>query len=302
MKKGYKRNKLQQLKLFCAIIEEGTILKAAEKMNTVQPNVSLQIKDLEKSLQVNLFIREKQRLIPTPQALRFYKMCKKSIEEMDFILSNAMDVIKEDYDNVIKLAGHAYMLSHILPPYFKNMIEVNPKVKFELYNINYIEGIDMLEAGTIDLAVYPANKEYLSSNLEIVNFHKCQFGIVVAKNHPLALMDESKITWNIISEYDFIHLGKGITAQGFLDIMKENNLNTKFTLHNGTWEICMGAIKQGVSIGGIDVQYAKWHTDIIVKHCPNLMPEYSFQIIKNKKNIISKSSEKLIDIMKLSAL
>ena len=44
MKIGYKKNKLQQLKLFCAIIEEGTILKAAEKMaDTILGNKPLEV-------------------------------------------------------------------------------------------------------------------------------------------------------------------------------------------------------------------------------------------------------------------
>ena len=297
MKMGYKRNKLQQLKLFCAIVEEGTIIKAAEKMNTAQPNVSLQIKSLEKSLKVELFKREKQRLTPTPQAMRYYKMCKKSIEEMDFLLGNAMDVIKEDYDNLIKISAHSYMLSHILPPYFKEMIEVNPKVKFELYNSNYTEAMDMLEAGIVDFAVLPADLKSLPKNIEAINFHKCKFGIVLSKHHPIAAMKDEDITWNIISKYDFVNLGKGITAQGFRNAMKENQLNSRFVLHNGTWEICSGIANEGIAITGTDEGYLKsfkGHSDLIVKKCPTLLPEYAFYILQNTKSISSNSSKELI--------
>ena len=203
--KGYKKNKLQQLRGFCAVIEEGTVQKASEKMNTAQSNVSIQISSLEQDLKVNLFLREKQRLLPTPEAFRLYKIAKKSIEEIDFIFANAGAAIKHDHDNKIILAGHFYMLSHILPPYFKKMVEKNPKVQFELFNSNYQEAMDMLENGMIDFAIVPAIKEKLPKNIEMQEFYKCKFGIGMAKDHPLAKVPEEEITWDVIKKYDYIN-------------------------------------------------------------------------------------------------
>ena len=297
MSQGYKKNKIQQIRGFCTVIEEGSILQASKKMNTAQSNVSLQVSSLEKTLGIILFKRENQRLIPTPEALRFYKVCKKTLDEVDFLFENASKNIQQDYDNMVKLAGHSYMLSHILPPYFKQLIAVNPKVQFELYNCSYQEGMDMLESGIIDFAVFPAKKEDLPEHIEIREFFKCQFGLAIPKDHPLINVPDNEITWNMIAKYDFVNLGKGITAQGFKNIMKDNSIDSRFTMHNGTWEICMGMIKEGLSIGGIDVKYSEWHNDIVIKSCPKLMPEYKFHTLRNKTVSTSKSSAELLDVI-----
>lgn len=300
MKEGYKKNKLQQLKLFCAVIEEGTILKAANKMGTAQPNVSLQIASLERSLKVCLFKREKQRLTPTKEALRFYKMCKKSIEEMDFLFNHAMQAIKEDYDNIIKISAHSYMLSHILPPYFKKMIEQNPKVKFELNNSSYTEAMDSVQNGLIDFAILPAKKEDLPKNIEMREFYKCKSAIIISKHHPLAEIDSKEINWNMLAKYDFLTLGKGITAQGLDKVIQNNAINSRFTLNNGTWEICAGIVNEGMTISGSDSKYLesfKGHADLIIKNCPWLLPEYEFFILKNTKTLISKSSADFISLL-----
>lgn len=297
MSQGYKKNKIQQIRGFCTVIEEGSILQASKKMNTAQSNVSLQVSSLEKTLGITLFKRENQRLIPTPEALRFYKVCKKTLREVDFLFENASKNIKQDYDNVIKLAAHSYMLSHILPPHFKKLIEVNPKVKFELHNSSYQESIDMLESGIIDFAVFPAKKEELPKNIEMTEFYKCQFGIVLIEEHPLAKMQEKDITWNLLSEYDLITLGKSVTAQNGSSIIKTYGINSRFCIENGTWETCMGVIREGLSVGGVDKKYSEWYKDLIVKSCPHLIPDYKFHVLQKKTATISIGSQTLLEIM-----
>ena len=297
MRNTYKKNKLQKLRSFCAVIEEGGALKAEKKLNLAQPNISLQVSSLEKDLNITLFKREKQRLIPTPEALRLYKICKKSVEEIDFIFEDAGASIKHDYDDKIRIAAHTYMLSHILPPYFKKIIEKRNNFNFELYNTGYEETIDLLNSGTIDFAVFPTKKEDLPKNIEAIEFYKCEFGIILHKNHPFAKVDDKDITWNLISQYDYISLGKKVTAQNLKSTLEINGIDSKFKLYNGTWEICLGLIKEELTISGADVEYAKGHKDIITKKCNHLMPDYKFYILTNKSCKISKASKDLLKIL-----
>ena len=60
----YKKNKTQLLRGFCAVMEEGGVVKASKKLNISQLSVSLQISSLERDLDFQLFIRENQKLIP----------------------------------------------------------------------------------------------------------------------------------------------------------------------------------------------------------------------------------------------
>jgi DNA-binding transcriptional LysR family regulator len=289
MKIAYKKNKLLQLRGFCAVIEEGSVLKASKKMNTAQSNVSLQIASLERDLKVNLFKREKQRLIATPEALRLYRVAKKSIEDIDMIFDSTMQAISTDYDNTIKLAGHSYMLSHVLPPYYKKMIEVNPDVKFDIWNSGIEEAMDMLNNGIVDIAIYPASNDFKMKNIEIRDFYKCEFGVVMSKNHPLNSINEKEITWDILSKHDYITIGKGITTQGLKSNIETHGIKSRFNLRNGTWEICIGIIKEGLTISGADTGYFKWHDDVAYKTCQSLAPEYQFHILVNNKANISKA-------------
>lgn len=63
---------LRQIEAFKAVIENGTVSRAAEVLNITQSGMSKLIAHLELDTGLELFERAKGRLIPTEQALRLY--------------------------------------------------------------------------------------------------------------------------------------------------------------------------------------------------------------------------------------
>jgi DNA-binding transcriptional LysR family regulator len=57
---------LSDLQIFRAVAEEGGIIRAARKLHRVQSNVTTRIKQLEASIGVQLFYRDRQRLVLSP--------------------------------------------------------------------------------------------------------------------------------------------------------------------------------------------------------------------------------------------
>jgi len=54
------------LEIFRAVVSEGGITRAAERLHRVQSNVTTRIRQLEESVGVPLFIRDRKRLLLTP--------------------------------------------------------------------------------------------------------------------------------------------------------------------------------------------------------------------------------------------
>jgi DNA-binding transcriptional LysR family regulator len=72
--------KLSQLRIFCAVIEQGTIAAAAEILYCVPSNITMRIHELEHQLGVALFSREKNRLMVTPEGRLLYRKAKNMLE------------------------------------------------------------------------------------------------------------------------------------------------------------------------------------------------------------------------------
>src|SRR5690349_23895037 len=64
---------LHQLRIFCSVVEYGGYTRAAETLYMTQPAVSLQVRALERSLQVKLFEHVNQRLAVTEAGHALYQ-------------------------------------------------------------------------------------------------------------------------------------------------------------------------------------------------------------------------------------
>jgi DNA-binding transcriptional LysR family regulator len=90
-----RRLNLRQIEAFKAVIEHGTVSRAAEVLGISQPAMSKLIAHLEEDTGLSLFERAKGRLAPTPRGMRLY-------EEIDRIyagimqIENAVDAIRRD--------------------------------------------------------------------------------------------------------------------------------------------------------------------------------------------------------------
>ena len=63
---------LRQLEQFVAVYEEGSFSRAARRENCTQPGLSVQIRNLEEQLGVELFTRTARGVDPTVAGKRFY--------------------------------------------------------------------------------------------------------------------------------------------------------------------------------------------------------------------------------------
>lgn len=80
---------LRQMAIVRAVLREGTVSAAAQALSMSQPAASEMLRSAEVRCRIPLFLRDRGRLIPTPQALRLR-------DEIDAILSQA-----EQLDRVI---------------------------------------------------------------------------------------------------------------------------------------------------------------------------------------------------------
>lgn len=83
---------LNALRLFVAVVQDGSLSRASEKLNVPIATISRQIAELEKSLNIQLFDRFKSGVKPTIAGQRLYEQVYLSIDN----LVNAAQVLNEE--------------------------------------------------------------------------------------------------------------------------------------------------------------------------------------------------------------
>src|SRR5271163_2363691 len=142
---------VRQLQTFCALAEELNFTRTADRVHTVQSNVTSQIKALEAELGSPLFDRLARRVILTEAGRRFRPYAEKALAAMD----QGLRVVKFGTEPAGPL--HIYapesVLTYRLPEVLKLFRKRYPRVEIifrpESDNKLAVE----LETGKIDLAI-----------------------------------------------------------------------------------------------------------------------------------------------------
>lgn len=174
---------VRQLQTFCILAEELNFTRTAERVFTVQSNVTSQIKSLEAELGYPLFDRLAKRVLLTEAGRRFRPYAEKALAAMD----EGYRAVKFGTDPAgpLRIYAPESVLTYRLPEVLKQFRKRYPKVELifrpESDNKLSVE----LECGKIDLAISMSDEidgEQLCS-IKMRNEDVYLFG---TPDHPLA--------------------------------------------------------------------------------------------------------------------
>lgn len=108
--------KIPSLRLFVEVMQAGTIASVAEKMHLTPSAASRMLSALERDLELKLFSRERQRLIPTEAAETFLPEAIRALSVVDE-LPRISDAIRNGAtkEQTIRILGFPRMAEQILP-------------------------------------------------------------------------------------------------------------------------------------------------------------------------------------------
>ncbi|MCX7977836.1 MAG: LysR family transcriptional regulator [Bdellovibrionaceae bacterium] len=145
---------LQHLSTFVAVISEGSMTAAADKLFLTQPAVSQQIRNLEEQLGVELLVRGVRQIKPTAQGEVLYEHARRILLQVQ----NAEVAIKSLGSN---LKGHLRIGTlnsiglHLMSPIISRILRHNPDLHMR---VDYGRGEDLARAfkkGALEIVVLP---------------------------------------------------------------------------------------------------------------------------------------------------
>ena len=169
---------LSDLRIFTAVIEEGGITRAAERLHRVQSNITTRVRQLEEELGVPLFIREGKRLhlAPAGQILQDYAGRLLSLAE------EAKEAVHDSTPRGLFRLGSMESTAAVrLPKPLARFNDLYPEVKMELSTGNPTQLATALLSGEIDAALM--SEPVASVKFETLVAFEEEPVIVTARNH-----------------------------------------------------------------------------------------------------------------------
>jgi LysR family transcriptional activator of glutamate synthase operon len=137
---------------FLAVVDCGSITKAAEKLYISQPSLTKYISRLEANLGTELFDHRRKPLVLSEAGQVYYNYLR-SIQKLDASMAKKLQEIKDKQEKQITIAVGSYFASYLFPHVILNFQRDNPNI-----NLRVIAGDDlfcyhMVLAGTAHLGL-----------------------------------------------------------------------------------------------------------------------------------------------------
>lgn len=140
---------LRQLRYFTAVAEELHFGRAAAKLHMSQPPLSVQIRELEKELGVQLFQRSTRRVSLTTEGAAFHERITHLLDGLD----DAVSDIRSGFRGRLRVGFVSSASVSVLPPAVRLFRGEHPRIELELHPLTSKEQVDSLHAGTLDVGL-----------------------------------------------------------------------------------------------------------------------------------------------------
>lgn len=165
------------LKIFIAVCDNKSISKAAKELNFTQSNVTLRVKQLEKSLNIKFFHRVPKGVTLTLSAKKLYPYAKDIIKNMDEAVAK---INNEKFQEQIIIGSTQSNATIRLSKFIEKLHSDFPQTKIKIHTDATPFTLEKLLSYKLDIAFL--SKKPLSDKLIILKTFKEQMYIVSAKN------------------------------------------------------------------------------------------------------------------------
>ncbi len=180
---------LRHLRYFVAVAEHGSFSRAAAALGTAQPSLSQQVRQLEREIGTELFVRDRRKIALTAAGAAFLAETRALFAQLDTAVTHAREAgrglrgeLRIGYTpsammSTLPVAIRAYRLDH-------------PDVRLTLLPLTLDALVTALRRHDIDNAVFPVQPDLRRfSDIDVRRIGTLELGAVVPAGHALARRD-----------------------------------------------------------------------------------------------------------------
>jgi DNA-binding transcriptional LysR family regulator len=237
---------IRQLRGFSRIVEAGNISIASKLLHLTPPAVSLQLKELEKSVGIPLLERHKKHLTPTSAGNVVLELANK----MQAALQDCEDKIDEltGTDRGVVSVGIVSTARYFVPTILAAFNQKYPKVKLQLQVGNREFVMEKLESLELDFAItgrppthFEAIKEYIGVHPQI---------IIAAPKHKYA--NQLKLPLSKLKNDTFLLRESGSGTRSLADLFfEQKKFIPEVAIEFGSNETIKQAVMAGMGVAVI---------------------------------------------------
>lgn len=198
------------LRLFIAVIEEGTIAQTAQRCHIAASAVSKRLSELEDSLQTSLLERTNKGVAPTAAGIELLQLARSALNELEQVNVRMRDFASGLRDHV-RVFANISAITQFLPREISTFLASYPQVQVHLEEKISAHVTQAVAENAADIGIIA--RGLYGQALEKFPYHSDELIVITPSQHPLS--QRQQVTFAELLDYDFVglHTGSAINMQ-----------------------------------------------------------------------------------------
>ena len=202
---------LIDLKLFCEVVDAGSITAGAKRCALALAAASTRIRGMEQSLGAALLTRSRQGVVPTPAGLTLLRHARTMVDQ-GARLREDLGAYAGGASGEVRLLANTNALTEFLPEALSSFLADHPQVSVDLEERLSDEIVGLVAEGVADIGIVAGTVDV--GALATYPFRSDRFVVVTAVDHPIA--KQPWVRFAEVLDYDFVGLDRASSLQRFL--------------------------------------------------------------------------------------
>ena len=239
--------RFRQLQAFHAIVELGTVTKAANHLGISQPGISNLIAQLERKSNLELFERRASRLVPTPEAEILFREVDTVVRGLDRVQQAVTD-LQNKQAGQLQVASPHLLSFGFMPELIARFAADRPNMSVS-YQSNYSTKVqEWIVAGVFEIGITETPILHASFDVKPYQF---ELALTMSVENPLTRYDV--LTPELLAQEPFVVVGPAhMTYQRTLAAFQAAGVPWVTKVHTHLFENVLSFVKQGMGVALLD--------------------------------------------------
>ena len=285
----------QQLEMFAAMVEEGSVSRAAERVFRTGPAVSIALKKLEDEMGTSLFEKDDRHGHQlTASGKLLYEHAKRILD----LRREAETAVKHSsHDATLRIGTHESTSLYLLPSLMARLNETHPATKTEVICGNADRLLQALANRAIELALIgdaPADTELVSHMLK-----RDQLVVIANPGHRLSKRQHISVK-DLRDEYLIVQGSKSHLRERIVQAMRASRIPFNFGVENVGIEAIKRMVINGLGIGFVPAMCVCEEVvngKLVALKVDDLRTDWNISLVWRKDHSLSRIAREFVDLI-----
>lgn len=285
---------LRHVRYLTAVAEHGNFTRAAEALFISQPTLSQQIRQLEKSLQVQLLDRSGRTVRLTDAGEAYLHYAKLAVRDLD-AGERAIHDVKDLKRGSLRLAMTPTFTAYLIGPMLEQFNALYPGITLSVQEMPQYRIEAELAEDNLDLGI--AFSGIRSSEIESQPLFVETLCVVLGEGHPHAERAESMAV-NDLGQEALVLLSRDFATRGHIDsYCQEHGISPHIAIEANSISAIVATVRRGQLATILPAAIVREHEGLVAVEMFPAIPPRTAALLRRKGAYVNAASEAFAELV-----